>query len=141
MFVKHFELATDETRPEMKRRLETRLLVCDADGGVYGVDLQMAAGQQRRRFAGDQLERGDCDPDADRDANPDLVLSEPAGLSGVPQREGGLVLGVKTRQLNRDFEYSAGHADNQLRAWNHLGLFEPKLAEATLPIRQFGARG
>jgi mono/diheme cytochrome c family protein len=39
---------------------------------------------------------------------------------------------VKTRQLNRDYTYPSGSADNELRAWNHLGLFEPPLQEAEL---------
>src|SRR5580700_8593158 len=36
VFVKTFELPIDPAHPELKRRLETRLLVRDADGGVYG---------------------------------------------------------------------------------------------------------
>ena len=35
----------------------------------------------------------------------------------------GYVLGVRTRQLNRDFDYAVS-TDNQLRAWNHIQLFD-----------------
>jgi mono/diheme cytochrome c family protein len=43
-----------------------------------------------------------------------------------------LVLGVKTRQLNRGFTYPSGITDNELRTWNHLGLFDTNLDEADL---------
>lgn len=36
VFVKTFELSTDAADPSIKLRLETRLLVCDSAGGVYG---------------------------------------------------------------------------------------------------------
>ncbi len=37
VFVKHFELATNDSRPNETRRLETRLLICDNTGGVFGL--------------------------------------------------------------------------------------------------------
>jgi hypothetical protein len=36
---------------------------------------------------------------------------------------------VKTRQLNRAYEYGGGRADNQLRAWSDIGLFDHKLSD------------
>jgi uncharacterized repeat protein (TIGR03806 family) len=132
VFVKTFELPTDETNPGVKRRLETRLLVRDAAGGVYGAVYKWRADNS----------------DADLLAT---NLTEPVPVktaSGVrtqawyyPSRQdclvchtanAGFVLGVKTRQLNRDFTFPSGVTDNELRAWNHTGLFEPKFDEAAL---------
>lgn len=37
VFVKHFDLAVSEQNPALKKRLETRFLVRDTSGGVYGI--------------------------------------------------------------------------------------------------------
>jgi len=137
VFVKTFELPVDEAEPSVKRRLETRLLVCAADGSVYGVvykwrddgsDADLLQGslienvQIRTRSGGTRQQpwyypsRKDC-----------LVCHN--------ARAGG-VLGVKTRQLNRVYAYPSGAARNQLEAWNDLQLFTPSLTDtdpATLP--------
>lgn len=132
VFVKTFELATDETKPDLRRRLETRLLVCDSAGGVYGavykwrpdnndadlletslteaVSIRTAAGPRTQSWY--YPSRADC-----------LVCHTPLS---------GLVLGVKARQLNRDFTYPSGINCNELRAWNHLGLFDVNLDDHAL---------
>ena len=127
VFVKSFELATDETHPEAKRRLETRLLVCAADGGVYGATYKWRADNS----------------DADLLATNLTEMIPVKTATGVrtqqwyyPSRQdclvchtanAGYVLGVKTRQLNRDFTFPSGVTDNELHAWSHIGLFDTNL--------------
>jgi uncharacterized repeat protein (TIGR03806 family) len=132
VFVKNFELAMDETKPDLKRRLETRLLVCDADGGVYGATYKWRADNRDADLLNTNLTEA-------------ISIKTATGtrtqLWYYPSRQdcltchtslAGGVLGVKTRQLNRDFTYPSGVTDNELRAWNHIGLFDPNLDKADL---------
>ncbi len=43
----------------------------------------------------------------------------------------GFVLGLTTRQLNRDFDYGA-IVDNQLRSWDHIELFDTPLPDSSV---------
>ncbi len=133
VLVKTFELAIDEINSNAKRRLETRLLVCDAAGGVYGATYKWRADNSDADLLGTNLAE-------------EVVIKTSTGTRTqfwyYPSRQdclvchnrnAGLVLGIKTRQLNRDFTFPSGVTDNQLRTWNHLGLFAPGFDEAHLP--------
>ena len=132
IFVKTFSLATNEADPHSLRRLETRLLVCDAAGGVYGVTYKWRADNR------------DADL-LDTNLTENIAIQTATGVRTqawyYPGRQdcltchtanAGLVLGVKTRQLNRDFAYPSGVSDNELRAWNHVGLFDTNFSDADL---------
>ncbi len=130
VFVKHFELATNESQPLQRRRLETRLLVRAADGSVYGATYKWR-------------------PDnSDADLLPtnlleNIVIHTAAGDKTqtwyYPSREdcrtchtdrAGGVLGVKTRQFNRSL----------IRTWNGLGLFDHGPTEISLSSCEFLSR-
>jgi uncharacterized repeat protein (TIGR03806 family) len=134
VFVKHFEYAQADASP---RRLETRVLFVAQDGGGYGATY---------RWNQDQTD-ADLLVDA---ATETLVLQSADGPKNIawtyPSRKdclvchtqnAGFVLGVNTRQLNRDLQYLETDAvDNQLRAWRNAGLLEnapAELALASLP--------
>jgi len=138
VFVKNFDLAADGANASAKRRLETRLLVCDSTGGVYGVVYKWRADGSDA----DLLESGRTEDIPIRSANGEVhqqswyYPSRQDCLTCHTANAGG-VLGVKTRQLNRAFTYPSGVSDNQLRTWNHLGLFAPGFKDEEL--RSFAA--
>lgn len=134
VFVKNFDLSINETNPALRRRLETRLLARDTNGYVYGATYKW---------------RPDLS-DADivlTSTNADITITTATGTRTqtwfYPGRQdclrchtrpAGGVLGVKTRQLNGDFTYAAtGVTDNQIRAWNHVGLFSSPVSDAAIP--------
>jgi uncharacterized repeat protein (TIGR03806 family) len=132
VFIKHFELATDETNPAIKRRLETRLLVVDETGYGYGVTYKWRHDQS--------------DADLLTDGQSEVISIKTArGIRkqtwNYPSRADCLtchthsakfVLGVKARQLNGKFPYPSGATDNQLRTWNYLGLFRSRIDEKSI---------
>lgn len=135
VFIKTFELPIDAAHPQRRRRLETRLLVRDSAGGVYGVVYKWRSDNS----------------DADLLPGPSVTEAIPiVGQDGsvhqqmwyYPSRENCLtchnahtpgVLGLKTRQLNRTMTYPSGVTDNELRTLNHLQLLQPAVADTDLP--------
>jgi uncharacterized repeat protein (TIGR03806 family) len=137
VFVKNFDLP-DGAGASPKRRLETRLLVCDSAGGVYGVVYKWRADGSDA----DLLEGSQTEDISIRSANGEVhqqswyYPSRQDCLTCHTANAGG-VLGVKARQMNRSFTYPSGVSDNQLRTWSHLGLFAPGFKDEDL--RSFAA--
>ena len=133
VFVKTFELPTDEANPSVVRRLETRLLVRNSSGTVYGVvykwrpdgsDADLLSSSLTERIPIKQANGAVRQQTWYYPSRHDCLTCHTAGAGGV--------LGVKTRQMNRDFSYPSGTTDNELRAWNHIGLFAPGFSDEDL---------
>ncbi|MDB6078010.1 MAG: hypothetical protein JWO82_1757, partial [Akkermansiaceae bacterium] len=134
VFVQHFEIVTNRAT-EARRRIETRLLVLDATGGLgYGAtyrwrpdgsdaDLVDAGGQEEVLKVSD----------ASGAAHEQTWTYPARGLCFLCHTpNAGFVLGPKTRQLNGDFPYPGGRGDNQLRTWSYLQMFASAVDESAI---------
>ncbi len=129
VLVKHMEL---ETAPGVSTRIETRVLV-NRTSGWEGYSYRWNESGTEATLL----------PGADTRV---LTITDAGGATSsqtwpFPSREdcmrchtavAGFVLGVRTDQINREFAYPL-RSDNQLRAWDHIGLFTDAIpAAATL---------
>jgi uncharacterized repeat protein (TIGR03806 family) len=129
VFVKHFEIGASESQPGPPRRLETRVLLVKDEGG-YGATYRWRHDQQDAELLADGKTETIAllTPQGQRQ----LTWSYPSRSDCLVchTTNAGFVLGVKTRQLNGSYTYpTTGITDNQLRTWNHLGLFESPVEE------------
>ena len=133
VFVKTFELLTNQSDPNSIRRLETRLLVRDTNGAVYGVTYKWRADNSDA----DLLTASQTEPIAI--ATPGGIVTQmwyypsPSDCLQCHTPAANYVLGVNARQLNGNFAYPNGVTDNQLRALNRAGLLYPAINESTIP--------
>ncbi len=105
--------------------LETRLLVVDRNGGVYGVTYKWRA---------DLSDADLVPPEGLHEDISSTTLAARASRTGTTpaariasschNSHTSGTLGPKTRQMNRDLPYPDGLTENQLRRWNRLGLFD-----------------
>jgi uncharacterized repeat protein (TIGR03806 family) len=130
VFVKHFDAPTSQP-DDTASPLETRVLVRDIRGGVYGATYRWRDDRSDAVLVdcgGEELE---------------LPLGSPAGTLeprsyrfpgrseclDCHSQHAGFILGVNPRQLNRNI---ADEQHNQLAVWNRRGLFFPRLSTSEM---------
>jgi len=134
IFVKHFALATNQINPSAPpRRLETRLIVRNPEGAVYGVTYKWRPDYSDADLLTSSSNEVIPITTANGMTNQTWYYPSPSDCLQCHTTVANYVLGVNTRQLNGNLTYpTTGVTDNQLRTWDQLGLFNPSFDEASI---------
>lgn len=133
IWVKHFDLETERGNPATARRIETRLLVKNAEGS-FGVSYRWNEEETEATLVGDAGENFQIE--VIEDGAPrmqDYRIPSRAECASCHTPQAGHALSFNTRQLNRDFDFH-GFSGNQIDLLAAHGFFDNVAAAGeTLP--------
>ncbi|HTA30311.1 MAG TPA: chitobiase/beta-hexosaminidase C-terminal domain-containing protein, partial [Candidatus Cybelea sp.] len=132
IFVKTFELQTNDSDPASLLRLETRLLVRDTNGAVYGVTYKWRSDYSDADLLTNSLTEAVFIETPSGGYTNLWYYPSPSDCLQCHTAPANYVLGVNARQLNGNLTYSNGVTDNQLRALNRTGLLYPAINESDI---------
>lgn len=137
VFIKHFALALDESRPDELRRMETRFWIAAREGQFYGAVYKWNQEQTDAELLPEAMDEhltvlgSEGAPRAQTYSFP-----SPSGCAACHSASAGWVRGVRTEQLNGDFDYGLARGEpgalaNQLQTLESLGLFAEPVGDPT----------
>lgn len=127
VLVKHFELPLTDQPGAPTRRLETRLFLRQTEGWTGFTYRWNGPETDAELLTSELLE----DFDVEIGGVPTTqtwTYPSPAGCLSCHTLAAGRVLGVRTRQLNRSFDYPLV-TDNLLHAWNCIEIFDTDIGD------------
>jgi uncharacterized repeat protein (TIGR03806 family) len=130
VIVKNFAIATDQRVPNNLRNLETRVLVHETAGWAGYTYRWNSAQTDADLLSGAQSEILSITSSAGTITTQQYDYPSSAQCRSCHTDVAGFVLGLRTAQMNRNFTYGAV-IDNQLRSFNHIGLFTTDIGTAT----------
>jgi uncharacterized repeat protein (TIGR03806 family) len=129
VFVKNFSLPVGGAEARALRRLETRVLVRDTNGYVYGASYKWRPDNSEADLVTNGFTEDIVIHNADGQHTQHWFYPGRQDCLTCHTTASGGVLGIKTSQLNGDFTYPNGVTANQLRTLGHLGIFNDAFDE------------
>jgi uncharacterized repeat protein (TIGR03806 family) len=136
VLVKTFLLNTDLDKPEEMRRLETRLLVHNPRGWEGYTYIWNEEQDEANLLADWPLTRTFDVKTANGRTKREWYFPSRSDCQACHTQNGGFVMGLNTRQLNRVHE-SGKVKDNQIVVFEHLGIFSEPLPRPVQALESF----
>jgi uncharacterized repeat protein (TIGR03806 family) len=132
VLVKHFELPLDETAANSLRRLETRVMVCDANGAAYGATYRWNADQTDAALV-NESQTAEIEYRDEHGAAQKQTWLYPGRFECMTchNKPTGYVIGFNSKQLNRAITLS-DKSGNQMLRFANAGMFAPSCTEQQL---------